>query len=670
MATTNTTAAYQALHHQAPALVKPPSSAPIQTYSLQRYVWRAFLSIVGPILLLAFYTFICFYYLERAPINNIVHSVGFDARGTNYAWFVLSIFALDWGRTVLANAEAAAVMKPILAPHTAMQLMWHADGKWANILWWYRGLRSAAQALFRRRKTTVRPKPNPGRLFWLLSATTFLLFVGIPLSGLTMELTTVSAPSRTPAWIRGPTLRTFNYRGILQLPEIVRGRWLSGAATTPTDATIFHAPLGTLNASTQYYDDKILDPSTQWVQTFLPPSVTQTVSGSVWGLESNVSCRPVGVDELKLIKVIGWNKYQAWINDPSVRYEPIGEPSGAALVLNETGFVLDDHSLYSVIMGADGTWYGDTPYDDLSNHDYLTYDSLVNHAPGNGPTSALFELYLWQAFVAGSLPPDPTMQSLLRDPPLYVRTKRLDFPYSTYGYFGNNLFKGGPVDFAGFGVQCRVNSQLGTASLDAATRTYSDFVRNVKAVGFGGDNDVYPPQIQAIRALSHFQPQIYVLYPYLSSEPDSTWLTLHSATNVEPYFNKVCGKTGTLDVCDQSRIVTYPGLTPKNVTLGLYKLLGESMIAMMGPGSQEPWQGDLHVLKQIRWLTRGKVPWQLCFALLTFWALITVFISIITLFTKRWAPAMGAFDFFKFGAEYTDYVKRFTSMEFEECEAL
>src|SRR5690349_18541751 len=83
------------------------SSIPGDTaYHLRRYVWRTILSITGPILLLGFYAFICLQYLSRPPQNDIVLSVYPDALGPFYAWFIVSIFTLDWARTALANFQA------------------------------------------------------------------------------------------------------------------------------------------------------------------------------------------------------------------------------------------------------------------------------------------------------------------------------------------------------------------------------------------------------------------------------------------------------------------------------------------------------------------------------------------------------------------------------------
>lgn len=155
------------LHGDVASQMKPlPSDPPLKpfNYQLRRYKWRTFLSLIGPLLVLGFYAFICFQYLNRPAENDIVPEKALDARWVYYAWFITVVFILDWARTGLANFEAAALMHPRLAPTSAMELMWHTDSNWASVLWWLRGLRnvlywpiSRAPSRSQRRSLTSRP---------------------------------------------------------------------------------------------------------------------------------------------------------------------------------------------------------------------------------------------------------------------------------------------------------------------------------------------------------------------------------------------------------------------------------------------------------------------------------------------------------------------------------
>ena len=150
----------------------------------------------------------------------------------------------------------------------------------------------------------------------------------------------------------------------------------------------------------------------------------------------------------------------------------------------------------------------------------------------------------------------------------------------------------------------------------------------------------------------------------------STWLAIHLAAGIPSYQNKSCETHECYSFLVPNGRAAYPALTPENVTLAAYKLLGEAVIAMMGPGCQEPWLGDLYAFETIYWLRPGPVPWQLVLVLLATWTLLVVSASILTLFTKRWTLALSGFDFFRFGAQFSDQVNSFSSRRFDWCDAL
>ena len=548
-----------------------------------------------------------------------------------------------------------------------MHLMWHADDNWANPLWWLRAFRSvsiSAMLHTKGSKTSRYLVSKPGGLWWALSATSFLVFLAVPLSGLTMELTTVSAPTSNKAAILGPNPATFNLKGIINIPQIARGNWRAGRRTTPADSSFFYAPKGTTNVSTEYYHDQIQDTTTRWLQTFLPPSVDGLVTGSVWGMLTNISCEAVLPEKLKLMKVANNGSISVYDQhrDGQPVYFPYDRPAESApLFVNETATWMNTVQ-YSMLAKADGTWYGSTMYDSNvnTNHDYQTFDGASGRTPASDATTGLLEIYLKQAFAPGQK--DSTMTYLLNShlPSIQVFQQELVTSVND----GLRSF-----DFAAFGVQCKVQSEMGRASIDPATRTYSSFTGNQSAINDGGDDDVYPPQVQAVEALGNYDPTGYEFKPSEGTRSFSTWLSLHLATRISAYRNITC-ETATCNFLGSGGIYAYPALTPENVTLAAYKLLGETVIAIMGPGNQQPWFEDLYTFETITWLKPGIVPWQLVIALLGIWTLLVMSASLVALFSKRWTPALSGFNFFCSGAQYADNINTFTSRRFEGNEAL
>ncbi len=231
-------------------------------------------------------------------------------------------------------------MHPRFATRTAMGLMWHADSKWSNALWWLRGLCSLIVSciyrlgsVFRRRPSWTLYSPSgPGALWYFLSLTTLLLFVSIPLSGITMELQDAFVLGSRQAPILGPHPASLNRKGPLAVYELVRANWRSGRPTTPGGNTILYAPAGTPRVSTSYYEDQIRSSKKNYkITIFAGPAVEEVVHGNAWGLEVNITCSSVAKDALKLISVTDFG------NHTFARTTPYGKHQRSVKFINETG---------------------------------------------------------------------------------------------------------------------------------------------------------------------------------------------------------------------------------------------------------------------------------------------------------------------------------------------
>lgn len=627
--------AYQSLPLHDLRAARPHASS---VYRLRRYKWRTFLNVVGPSLVLAYYAFICIHFLTRPPVNDIVPATRVNALWIYYSWIVLSVFILDWARSALANLEATALMNPRLAPHSAMELMWHADNNWNNLLWWLRAVRNNFMA-------TMRPNSHhisqPGGLWWALTFVTVLIFVAIPLSGLTMELTDAFAYSINKVLIVGPTPDNFNFLRHVDLPNQIRASWRSGRFTTPSDSSILYAVEGSLNVSKTYYQDQLSkSEESTMIQIFAGPAVHEPVVGSAWGLSANISCRPTPRGQLKIADVHDYNQYTLKVNDETT--EKIGW-------LNETASHLG--ILYSLTAASDGTWYGDSPYCKISNHDVMTLDNDTR--PLTDVTTGLLEVYLWQGVDQLDNPQyhDDIMDQLLKSDSELISISHASAP--------DDPEKIIPV--AGFGVQCEITSAVGTAEVDPAHRTFSSFQRG-SSKSTGTDQMAYGIQVQAYRTIANFNATSYKPNP---RDPlDSTLIAAHFALGILPGRNNI-----DRDFSNDLN-VAFPALTPANLTIAMYKLLGESVIALMGPGMHTPTYGDLYGLTPVKYLKPGVIPWKPVLILLSMWTALIVSTSVWMAFNRRWATSLNAFEFFKFGAQYTNDVNNFSSVKFEKCERL
>lgn len=603
-----------------------PSSS---VYRLSPYRWRTFLNILGPLLVLGFYSFVCFYFLNKPLVNNIIPSTKVDGRLVFYSWFMISIFILDWARSGLANLEAAALMNPRLAPRSGMEFMWHIDSNWENVLWLFRACRNTAHWLISMLRTNPGQQNHvsrPGALWWMLSATTVLLFIAVPLSGLTMEITDAYTYSNTKALILGPQSNNFNSKTDQhRLQSRIRHNWSSGRPTTPSDAAILYAPQGYSNVSTTYYQDQILQNKEPDIQIFAGPSVNEMVVGRAWGLSANLTCRATRTREMKLIDMLGFDEFRI---------------KGQMHMNNWTLITMFNESYYSnktafkLVVAVDGAHSGYSPYNNISNHDYFTLDSVHAHRAIGDVTTAIFEAYLWQ----GNIPSfeGDAVNKLLTDDSGYVTVSAVN-----------------SVPVAGFGVHCDVRSAVGSADLDPAHRTFSSFRRGF-AQPMYLDSTVYPIQILALRVL-RIGDWSYGGPAHKSSK--TSWLDAYTALGPRLDAEKVY----------ERHPKTAPILSVDEFTTSVYKLLGETVITVMEPGFLGSSYGDLYGLRHVIYLKPGIVPWQPVLILLSLWTFIVVSASVLMAFTRRWAPSLNAFELFKFGAQYTADVNSLSSTRFQEC---
>lgn len=661
-------------------------------YHLEHYFWRSFLTTAGPLTALAFYAFICFHYLAHPLSNNIFPSQPVDATRVYYCWFLTSVFILEWARSGLANIEASALMMPHLAPPTAKELMWHTDTNWANPLWWLRAMRSVLWMLVpRRQRWSQSPIARPSLLWTLLSFIHISLFLAIPLSGLSLEVVDASTYTMNPVRIYGPNETSFNARGWLDFPRGIRREWESGRQTSPTRGALLYAPHGIRNISATYFDDQAIEAARNSdgaeIRVFAGPAVRETIWGEAWGMSANISCLPTPVDQLQMIRSDGYNSS---VNICSTRercefeWLDVGDASrmneGFEHILNVPAWLNESRQLepqsglqsHSLLAAADGwsTMFlqllpnaSRTPYSLVNNHDNWTFDHIVRAAPSDDITNSMFEMLLWQQGASEYIPEDEIFKSFRKHPsPLMIVHNGTTSLLHSFGanYSGS---------FAGFGVHCDIKSAVGTATLDPDTRTFSKFVRGKAATGIAGffyPMDLAPVQIQAMASIAgnqHFGNLNGTLGPKDMVDVDrvlteSTWVGIHRAIG------------STALPRDGYAFLAYPTLTPENLTLAMYKLLGESVISVMGEGGVMPWTSpSIHATKPAKYIRPGAVPWQLVLSLLAVWAISTSLgaISTALLVGPRWAPTLNGFELFKFGAQYQEEVHQLEAVDFREC---
>ena len=628
-----------------------------RSYTFERYIARSILNTFGPALVTAFYLFIVCIYLLQPGVSDVVPTYPIDARGVFFAWLILSIFVLDWAKSGLAGFEASALMKRRLGPSHAMQLMWHTDRGWGSISGWWRALMEVWSLVVHKltRKRHKHDWKGPLILWWYLALSSFLLYIAIPLAGLSMDPGDAYRLTGRPITILGANQTSFDGKLSNAVTVEASNRWRQGNPTSPQGDTIFYAPVGTKNVSSTYYEDCIQAiyqgnhteecAANNSITLFSGPQVSERAHGTAWGLQMTLSCSIANpYTGLKLIDVQSINNWTA-----SVPFSGLSGSSGDyddfTTGLQEAGlspvlFYKDTLTAvsYQCVMASDG---------DISS---VGISSYVNASLL--PLVGAVELVMWQGY-SDLFNPDATFKNLSSHTSVV----------SSVSPFDN-------VTYLGYGIRCTVSSDFGFADLDAATRTYSNFIREPAAPfveTLGSLPETQYPGMQAIQALAFTSVNLGYLGSPLClpgvSVGCNVWYGASLATGAAPFYAPTSQSNRTIGV------IQYPTITPERMNLAMYKLFGEVAIAMMGSGSGS-WTGGLKGLDPANTLIPGRIPWQIVLALLAVWTLITILPSMWAFPEKRWAATLDGFEMFRLGAEWRGVVRRFEGTEFKENEGV
>lgn len=260
---------------------------------------------------------------------------------------------------------------------------------------------------------------------------------------------------------------------------------------------------------------------------------------------------------------------------------------------------------------------------------------------------------MWQAYTAPSTA-DATFANLSSHPLVVSST----WPYDNTTYIG-------------YAIRCFVNSTVGFANLDAATRSYSDFVQDASAT----DYPILPPHLNQYPGIKAIQSLVYGSFTTVvlnyggppvcqpgTSATCNPWYGANAATGGGPLLVPVAGHP------DRNNF-QYSTLSPERMKLAMYKLFGEVAVAMMATGPGD-WTGELQGLDAANEVVPGRVPWQVVVALLIVWTVITVLPNCWTFTDRRWAAILDGFEMFRLGAEWRRAVWKLEERDFTESDAL
>ncbi|KAI0966670.1 hypothetical protein F4678DRAFT_448543 [Xylaria arbuscula] len=588
------------------------------------------LNILWPILVLLLYVLIVAHYLLRVEVNGIVAEHKIDAKIAFFAWLILSIFILEWLKASLAWFEAAIILNyPSWAPSNEPQLIWHLDRGWANFSGWCRVISSLVNS-----ESARRPAP----LWWYLAGTYILFAIVVPLSGLSVDQKAGLQLGYRPLTILGVNETTFDVRTNAAVSGLASNNWRSGQVTTPSSPAIFYAPEGTKNASSTFFEDFAQNVYQQdlagskpiaqnrTVTIFSGPPVAERSYGRAWGFLSTISCSASNLKNgMKLINATSpTNWTSTWGNS---------ETFDASFAGLSPVFAFSDSSF-----GIDATYVvaSDRDISAVGNGDYV--NSTVSNITAQ-PIQGALEIAVWQS-VPDGFKPDGGFTNMTTNPLVTALNDS---------------------SVLGYGVRCTVESDVGYANLDAATRIFSNFTKRAANSGtqdlttIGANVPIFEyPGVFAIQSIA-FQVLSTLSLGFLGppscgggTDPTcSAFYGANLATGGVPRISQVGDS-------QFAKALQIPSITPERMTLAMYKLFGETASAMMAIGPGNWTSGDLKGLDPANDLVSGVVPWQLVLALLSLWTLLSTLPHLLTFGQARWSQTLEAYAIRRFGTNWRD----------------
>jgi hypothetical protein len=614
-------------------------------HGLYRYYRRALVGCCVPLIITVYYLLTWTLYLSPTESPNGIRIGRAGARLILYTWYVLGVIGLDLGEYGLLGVEASMLMNAFWAAPNDLHIMIHGEHSWNGIDGWINAIKSIVG---KRRRTTT-----PTKLWWVLALLTALLFVGLPLTGLTMELRDGFRISSDITEVVGQRWETFNQRSSFATLAAAHNAWsLAVPPRVPGIGVLY------TNSSANRNDESFKNlnalPNTIPIdegvnELFLIPQASTPISGKSWGLIVRYNCTIIQRLEDFMILSRRNASRPLRLTDPPTPPDSYKVGEYSIEVRNITvGY--SGSANYKIVseLGYSNEVYGDAFFASQNTTQCYFNKSIdaTNGYPGLEHESIL-ELAFWQHATSNQgiiYPPlPPSFYNFSMD----ASVIGLNGAYSALNGTGNSL-----IPMNAIGVQCKSSSALGTAEIDGTSSTYKNFEKSDTPIVL--NFFACPPR------LSLAVPQLI----FLGQSESSTW-SEDFFTSAEAPPTLLTSMSGDNVVYVTVRPTLLQASELRRSLLRAYGTIAAQLMYNGGQGYSFARSGHQYrfnntnatafVSAQV--LSRGLVPPVIPGVLLVLWALGTCFLSLFYGFNRRWAETLDSYSLFQFGGDLSDQVK-------------
>lgn len=255
-------------------------------HHLRRYYWRGIVGCLGPFIIVVYYFLTWALYLDPPDSPNDLNFGRPGGQFIFYSWFVLAVVGLDIGEYGLVGVETSMLMKKFWAAPNASHIMRHGEHTWTGLGGWM----STLKAFVMKRNHTNAPT----KLWVLLAVLTACLFIGLPLTGLTIQVSDGYLQSSNIPNMVGLQYDTFNLRDTFSTIAAAHNAWnLAIPPRVPGLGMLYinqSANKDDLQFSGLTTLPNVLPTDDGAYEIFLAPQADGPVTGIAWGLMVRYNC--------------------------------------------------------------------------------------------------------------------------------------------------------------------------------------------------------------------------------------------------------------------------------------------------------------------------------------------------------------------------------------------
>ncbi|EQB58795.1 hypothetical protein CGLO_00909 [Colletotrichum gloeosporioides Cg-14] len=265
-----------------------PPSAP-----RSRYWTRTIIGLLVPLSVTGYYYWIWQYLLSRSQDDAIKFGSATEI-WVYYSWFIIGVFALEWSKHGLVGVEVAMLETKTFGARHLVALLSHSEGTWSGPGGWFKCITKAFKKNQSGAKTSLGDSLKTYKLWYILAFISLSLYVGMPLSGLTMELSDGYIQLKEAPMVVGRSSTNFHKRYEIQGETInaPQALWQMGSpATLPGIGIIFTPDYFNREGHDNLAETPNRLPTDQRIpEMFIVPQALGPISGRPWGLRVGYNC--------------------------------------------------------------------------------------------------------------------------------------------------------------------------------------------------------------------------------------------------------------------------------------------------------------------------------------------------------------------------------------------